>query len=378
MDKAFSFGTTTFGVNFTDREEDAKRLTSNFKNGVNTILVSPRRWGKSSLVQKVADDLNTKRSNIKVISMDAFMCRTEEDFYKMFAAEVIKQTSSRFEEWVRTSKQFLSRLSPKISFGVDPLNDFSLSLDINSDIQSEQDILDLPYKIANEKKLNIVICIDEFQQVSEFQNSKSFQKKLRSIWQTHRNITYCLYGSKMHLLSVMFSKQSMPFYKFGELIFLQKISTENWIKYICSRFTDTGKYISAEIAGEICTAVENHSSYVQQLSMLVWTKTKKNVRNEYLKESIEELIDQNGILFYRETENLTRYQLNFLRALTSGIESEFSRAEIIKKYDLGSSANIVRIKKSLEQKELIDITGKKIIFLDPVFKLWLKREFKIL
>jgi hypothetical protein len=180
----------------------------------------------------------------------------------------------------------------------------------------------------------------------------------------------------MHLLSEMFTKQSMPFYKFGELIFLQKISTENWVKYICSRFENTEKSISLELAEEICNTVENHSSYVQQLSMLVWTKTNKKVREEYLQESIKELIDQNGILFYHETENMTRYQLNFLRALIDNVESEFSHAEIIKKYDLGSSANITKIKKSLEQKELIDITGKKVTLLDPVFKLWLKKELK--
>ncbi|MFA7494393.1 MAG: hypothetical protein WCZ43_12895 [Proteiniphilum sp.] len=110
---------------------------------------------------------------------------------------------------------------PKISFGADPMTDFTLSFDF-SNTQLNSEVLNLPQKIAKEKGVRIVVCLDEFQQVAEFDNALYFQRKLRSAWQLHQDITYCLYGSKKHLMTKLFSKQSMPFYKFGDVIYLQK------------------------------------------------------------------------------------------------------------------------------------------------------------
>jgi hypothetical protein len=374
MDKIFVFGKATHGVNFTDREKETTRLVSNFENGINTILISPRRWGKTSLVRKASKIVNEQNGLVKVISLDGFLCRTEADFYMLFSTEIIKQTSSKWEEWIDNAKRLLSRVSPKITIGSDPINDFSLSFDITSGSHSENDILDLPQKIAEEKGISIVVCIDEFQQIAEFSHSKKFQKKMRSVWQLQSKVSYCLYGSKMHILSELFSKQSMPFYKFGDVIFLQKISEKDWVKFICSRFEQSGKSISVDYATRICQTVDCHSSYVQQFSWLVWIKTQSIVSEENFIEALEDLFDQNKILFYRNIEELTSYQLNFLRAIVNGLESEFTKSENLKKYNLGTSANVSRLKKSLEQKEIIDIAGKKVSIQDPVFKLWLKNE----
>jgi len=377
MSQVFVFGTATQGINFTDRESETKRLCANFRNGVNTILISPRRWGKTSLVRKASSIINSKKEKIIIASIDAFMYRTEEDFITQFSSEIIRQSSTKWEDWVENAKRFLSRVSPKISMGTDPYNDFSISFDMKSDKESQMDILNLPQKIAEEKNCQYVICIDEFQQVADFKEAISFQKKLRSVWQLQDRVTYCLYGSKMHILSKMFSKQSMPFYKFGDILFLQKIDEKDWMPYICSRFRESGKSISELLAKKICQTVENHSSYVQQLAWLVWARTEKKASEKELNEATEDLINQNGNLFYSITENLTAHHLNFLKAIAEGVEKEFTRNEIINKYNFGTSANVSRIKKSLEKKEIVDITGKNVTLIDPVFKIWLRREMNI-
>ena len=377
MNKAFIFGATTYGENFTDREKETERLLKNFENNVNTIIISPRRWGKTSLVRKVSEIINRRKNKLIIIQIDAFMCRSENDFYKLFSTEVIKQTSTKWDEWVENTKRFLSRLSPKINMGIDPLNDFSLEFEMLTELQSEKDILNLPQRISEEKDINLVICIDEFQQIAEFINSKEIQKKMRSVWQLQDRVSYCLYGSKMHFLSNIFINQKMPFYKFGDIIYLQKISTSDWVSYICSRFEQSGKSISVNFAEKICQIVDNHSSYVQQLSWLIWTKVEYQTGENEIEEAINDLLDQNSILFYRYTESLTGFQINFLRALVEGVENEFTTTKILKKYMLGSSANVTRLKKSLEQKEIIDITGKKVTLSDPVFRLWLKKEMKM-
>lgn len=373
MSNPFVFGSATSGDQFTDRIKDTERLFANFNHGISSIVISPRRWGKTSLVQKVS--ALARNNNLKVVNIDIFSCRNAEDFYMLFATEVIKQTAGKWEEWAENAKKFLSSLIPKISFGVDPQIDFSLSLDF-SNAKFNEDVLDLPQKIASDKGYQIVVCIDEFQQISEFADHVHFQKKLRSVWQLQKEVSYCLYGSMKHIMAELFSKQSMPFYKFGDVFFLQKINTNDWISFICERFESTGKKISQEQAKMICETVDNHSSYVQQLAWNVWVKTNKLTKNEDVDSAITDLFNQNAMLYYRYVEELSGYQINFLQAVADDINSEFSKNEILQKYHLGSSANVKRIKDSLEKKELIDITGKMVSFNDPVFKLWFRKYLR--
>ena len=135
----FVFGKAVEGSFFTDRAEDAHRLTANLTHGINTILISPRRWGKTSLVKKVLTDI--EKNSLKTVFIDIFQCKSEYEFYRVFATAVIKQTSSKLDEWVEMTKTFLSNISPKFSFGSDPMNDFSLSFEWNPKDDTETSIL---------------------------------------------------------------------------------------------------------------------------------------------------------------------------------------------------------------------------------------------
>ena len=377
MENPFMYGMATFGKWFTDREEDAKRLSANFIHGINTILISPRRWGKTSLIMKVAKQISNK--HLKIVNFDIFSCRSDEDFYRIFSSEIIKQTSNKWEEWSENARHFLAALKPTISIGSDPLNDFSVSFSIRDKYVLNEEVLNLPLKIAVKKKIRIVVCIDEFQQISEFPDHKTFQKKLRTAWQLHaQHVSYCLYGSKKHLMYALFTKQSMPFYKFGDVFFLQKIATEHWIPYIQQRFRETGKSISTDLAGKICETVENHSSYVQQLSWLVWVRTEKKTTGIDFNNAYKDLLNQNSMLYFSYVGGLTALQINFLHAIADGIHDRFSRKEVIAKYNLVTSANVARLKKSLEQKEIIDVSPKMITFNDPVFRVWFKKTVYML
>lgn len=372
--KPFIFGVATSGDNFTDREKETARLLSNFQHGVNTVLISPRRWGKTSLVQKVCR--LTQSDKLKIVYLDIFSCRSDGDFYNAFAAAVLKQTSSKWDEWVENAKLFLSRISPRISLGPDPMSDFSISLELNPKSDDIDEILQLPEKIAQKKGINIVVCIDEFQQIAEFKDSKTFQKRLRSVWQLQKSVSYCLFGSKMHLMNELFEKRNLQFYKFGDAVYLPKISTSDWVKYICGRFEATGKHISKELAEKICRTVDNHSSYVQQLAWLIWIQTKEVATDQNFEDAFQDIVDQNTPLFEKQTESLTTYQMNFLRAIVNGVHKEFTTQEVLQKYQLGSSANVSTVKRALIKKELIETEKQQVIIPDPVMRIWLKREFE--
>lgn len=369
----FVFGVRVEGNTFTDRKEETNRLKMNFLYGVNTILISPRRMGKTSLVEKVCSLVES--DTLKIAKIDAFGCRSENDFINAFATAVVRATSSKWEEWMENAKTFLSRFIPKISIGQDPLTDFSIALEYNRANTVTEDILQLPETIAKQKGIKIVICIDEFQQIADFPDSITFQKKLRSVWQLQSNVSYCLYGSKKHMMEKMFQSQSHPFYRFGDLFYLDKISETDWVEYICDRFRVTGKEISRELASEICTVTDRYSSYVQQLAWLVWLRTDRHATKEDVEFGIDRMLDACEPLFIQQTESLSAYQMNFLRALADGVHTGFTRSEILDTYQLGTAANISRLKKALTEKDLIMMTApKKLEISDPILALWLKRR----
>lgn len=369
----FVFGVRVEGNTFTDRKEETNRLKMNFLYGVNTILISPRRMGKTSLVEKVCSLVES--DTLKIAKIDAFGCRSENDFINAFATAVVRATSSKWEEWMENAKTFLSRFIPKISIGQDPLTDFSIALEYNRANTVTEDILQLPETIAKQKGIKIVICIDEFQQIADFPDSITFQKKLRSVWQLQSNVSYCLYGSKKHMMEKMFQSQSHPFYRFGDLFYLDKISETDWVEYICDRFRVTGKEISRKLASEICTVTDRYSSYVQQLAWLVWLRTDKHATKEDVEFGIDRMLDACEPLFIQQTESLSAYQMNFLRALANGVHTGFTRSEILDTYQLGTAANISRLKKALTEKDLIMMTAPKTLEIsDPILTLWLKRR----
>jgi uncharacterized protein len=377
MEAPFVFGKLAVDKYFTNRKEELNRLTRNFTMLVNTILISPRRWGKSSLVEKAAKMALKTDSDIRFCFIDAYNVRTEEQFYQLLATEVLKVSSTGLEIMMENAKAFMGKFIPRFSFSPDNQQEVSISLDWREVKKQPDDILNMAEKIAAKNKWKFIVCIDEFQNIATFDNQVAFQKKLRAHWQKHQHVSYCLYGSKRHMLMEVFTSSSMPFYKFGELIFLEKIKKEDWIKFIVKRFKSTGKTIPGKEAGLIAELADFHPYYVQQLAQQSWLRTSDKCSEEIIHKAHESIIDQLGMLFQSRTEELTNYQVNLLKALLEG-EKQFSSKENLDKYDLGTSPNVARIKKALESKEIIDLSGDEIILLDPMYKSWLKtRYFKL-
>ena len=372
MGKAFVYGMSVGGDNFTDRIEETKRIKLDFENGINVILISPRRMGKTSLIKKVISEMDSPE--IKVVYMDIYDCRSEYDFYNRFAETMMKSTGNQLEQVMENIKRFLVRVSPKLSFSPEPNSEFSVSLGITPKDYSPEEILDLPERIAKEQGIRIVVCIDEFQQIGEFADSLTVQKRLRGVWQHHQHVSYCFFGSKKHLMENIFQSRRMPFFQFGEMLHLKCIPTEYWVPFICSRFEKYGKKISEEYAARICHTVKNYSSYVQQLAWNVMAETEIEVNEESFTEGFNALLEQNSSLFIQQTEGLTTYQLNFIRLLCNGIHSGFNTQSVVELYSLGSKSNVDRIKKCLIDRELITIEKEGVFLADCVFELWFKRE----
>jgi hypothetical protein len=370
----FQFGHLAEGQNFINRQEEVNRLTSNFESGINTMIISPRRWGKSSLVSKVTRGLQHTKPDLRVVTIDLFSVRSEQQFLAVFAREVIKATSTKWEEWGETVRKFIGNAIPKIVFGNQPGAEVELELNWADKKINPIEIYELPEAIAKKKKLKVVICIDEFQNIAHFADAAGMQKQMRSVWQKHQQSSYCLYGSKKHFLTHVFTHQSMPFYRFGDLMYLPKIEIQHWLKFIPAQFKKYDKKISLELTEELCRAVSLHPFYVQQLAQRVWILTENETTPTILEKGVDALLNDNAFGFQRDVENLTATQLNFMRAFKDGVKG-FTTPETLLNYELGTQGNIKRIKTALAQKDIMDFHGKDPEFIDPLFELWFSRNF---
>ena len=374
METPFIFGKIATEKNFTDRELETANLVQNFTSLINTIIISPRRWGKSSLVNKAAKLAMEQDSKLRICHIDLFNVRNEEHFYSLLAQKVIAATSSKWEEAVESAKSFFSHLVPKISIGSDPSNEVSIDFDWETVKQNPDEVLDLAEKVAKKKGLKIVICVDEFQNIAEFTDPDYFQKKLRSHWQQHQNVAYCLYGSKRHMMIEVFTNSSKPFYKFGNLMFLNKIDTPYLVEFFNSRFADTGKSINEDAANMIVELVDNHPYYAQQLAQQSWLRTKDVCTVEIVREAHSALVEQLSLLFVTITETLTTQQLNYLKALIAG-EKAISSTDVMHRYKISSTTSIARSKAALIKNDILDNKAGEISFQDPIYAYWLKTEY---
>lgn len=375
MEKSFVYGIAVTDYNFTGRSAETRRLKANFEAGINSILISPRRWGKTSLVDHVCRQFVD--NDIITVRLDIFGCKTEYDFYNMLAVAVLKQTASKVQLWMDEAREFLARLTPKIGIPIDPTSEISVSLGITPETHTPEEILNLVETIATRKKRHIVVCIDEFQQVGEFDNTKEVQAKLRSVWQHHHYTSYCLYGSKRHMMSKIFLNRSMPFYQFGDLLWLQKIPTNDWMDYIISHFETAGKHISEQMVERICETVDNYPSYVQHLALILLNHLPQggSVTEDMMPSAISELISTNEALYMQQVEPLSGYQMNLLKAIVSGIHSGYNEKRVRSMFDLGSPSNMVRLRDALIERDLIYSEMQQLHLTDPVFGLWFKKRF---
>ena len=374
MARPFNYGKVANAEYFTNRDKESLWLERQIDAGINSMLISPRRWGKSSLVAHTAKRMKRKNKDMVFCFIDLYNVRSEQEFYQLYSSVIMKATANSFEEAVKNVKTFFKQLVPVLNVNPDPASDLEISFNWKELKKNTAEVLDLPNKIAQHKNIELVVCVDEFQNISFLEDGISFQKKLRASWQNHQHVTYLLYGSRRHLMMEFFTKSSMPFYKFGEILFLEKISEAHWVKFITKRFKDTGKTIADDVATAIARMVDNHPYFVQQLAQSVWQQAAKKATTDDIEKAIEELLDQYTILYQKETDLLTNFQLNFLKALCNK-ETAFTSQAVLREYNLGTSTNITRIKTALQNLEIIDVLGRQVSFNDPMYEIWLKKRF---
>ena len=370
----FQFGTLATDDNFIDRTEDRALLKQLLSSHINVMLISPRRWGKSSLVKKAMTELSQEDKKVRICYIDAFSIGSETEFYQTFASRVIACASSKAERWIEDAKKFLTGVVPQIVVN-DQVTDFmAFQLRFAPQERDKMTILQLPELLSAEKGIKIIVCIDEFQQLANLPTYKDMEGKMRSVWQQQQLTSYCLYGSKRNMMLNIFNNSNSPFYRFGQVIFMQKIAKEHWIPFIQSSFKKTGKSIAPKLAERICTTVACHSWYLQQLCYFIWSYTTGEATEKEFNLGLKQVMNINTPMFQNDTERLSSTQIEMLKAICDGGQ-HFSSQTVKTAYNLGNPNTIVKNKQTLQNKDIIEKEKDRLVFVDPIYQLWFKSVY---
>jgi AAA+ ATPase superfamily predicted ATPase len=360
----FKFGTVVDGQYFTDREDEIEKIAS-FLNGENhLIIISPRRFGKTSLIKKVIND-----SVRRYVYLDMQLIISSEDL----ASQLLKRIYRIFP--VQKLKRYIKtfRLIPSVI--MNPVTgETEISFKPGSaDLTPLEDVLNMMDKLGTDTK-KLVVVLDEFQDI--FRINAGLDRMLRAVMQNHKNITYIFMGSSESMIRNIFEKKESPFYRFGSLMTLKKIESEKFAVFLEERFariTSQEKTLSESIL-KITGA---HPFYTQQLAFTVWERI---IRDGRLKDVVEsaanEIVQSHDNDYERLWNSFNRTDMTILTGMAgsdlSPLSEEFSRL-----YGTGAMSTVFSSLQRLTQKGILIKEGSSYTMDDPFFKKWIVLRRKI-
>lgn len=257
MDNPFKFGTLVDEPYFTDRVEELARIGQFLKSENHLVLISPRRYGKSSLVRKAV-----RESGRPYVWVNMQQVLSREDF----AAKLLKSIFKQYK--MERVKHFLRSFRVLPSVSVNPMTD-EMSVTFQPLVDSQavfEDSMALLGEVSSAEH-RLVVVFDEFQDILEI--DKHIDRELRAIIQEQANINYILLGSQESMMTDIFERPKSPFYHFGMLMRLSKIPQEDFLRYLQDRLSPV-TVNSEDIARKILGFTDNHPYYTQQLASAIW------------------------------------------------------------------------------------------------------------
>ena len=370
MKNPFVYGKEVSKENFCNRENEIKEISRDIENSQNVLIFSQRRFGKTSLIKRVFEELDPKE--VIIVYADLYPVITEEDFIRIYSKAISGVITRGMKAKISDLLSVFKRLRPV--FSVDPSGQSSFSVDIQDSeiVPFTEDVLEGLNRYVKSKKKKAVVCFDEFQQIGQLKTDR-LEKQMRSILQTHEEISYIFMGSKKHLIRDMFNSPNRPFYKSAKSFPLGKISNVELSKFIMGKFKRSGKKISESLIDKIIAECESHPYYVQYLCHTLWENAldKVDISQKDLHESVATMLMRESSTFEAIWDALTQKQKQLLIALSAseGHDKIFS-ADFLREYGLGSASTVQRTVSTLIDRDLVDKTNDIYSIMDMVFKRW--------
>ena len=374
MKNPFIYGETVSGDNFCDRVLEMKELVTDIKNGQNVIIFSPRRYGKTSLIKQVLR--RVKSQGILTFYVDLYPAINKGKFIEIYAGAISAGIPGGVRQVVKRIKEYLPRIIPKVvmddqSFHLEFEFDRTGSISPNID-----DLLCAVDKEAERQNKSAVVVFDEFQEIENFDDDE-IERKMRSVFQNHRNVSYIFMGSKTHLMRDIFNNPNRPFYKSGKHFPLGKIDHEELGLFAKKKFSDQDIVIGYNELKSILNNTECHPYYFQMLCNVLWElcMDSRVITESDIAKALDILISRESSVYIAMWEELTIKQKNLMVALAKEESPEVFSKKFLETYGLGPSSSIQKALKKLLKKELIQQENGSYIVYDLFFKKWIRRTW---
>jgi AAA+ ATPase superfamily predicted ATPase len=375
MKNPFIYGEAVLGENFADRKKELHELVRDLSDCERIFLISPRRYGKTSLIMNTLEILKSK--GIYTVYIDLYKATSLHKLLEIYVREITSAVETKFERMLDFFKKTLPGLRPKII--VDPDGTTSIGIDYADSHENTfrflDKIFDLPQKLAIEKNRNFVVVFDEFQEIREF-NGEAIEKAMRASIQHQDKVAYLFSGSKRHLLYDMVANRSRAFYMMGRVINLEKIPRDEFIDFILDAFQKTGFSVEVGSIEKMLDLVEDFPYNAQYFCHKLWDTfyDTKKINLPDIEPTLDQILTENTPIYLSIWDSLSLVQRRLLEAIVHVGSKEILTDDGIKKYDLESISATQAILKDLMDKQILDKENDVYWFTDVFFKEWIRSK----
>lgn len=379
MESPFIYSKYVTGKNFIGRRTDCVILSNLLSQGEHVALYAPPKAGKTSLVQQTLVNMRMAGKAFTVGQFSALNIRSAEDFLRRLGATVIRMIASTPDEYAAAVAKYLE--GSHFVFDPDTFAAKDEILSLNWDLEpSDVDaVLGMPFRIAADRHTRMILIIDEFQNVAETDEPDLVMRRLDAALKTAREqglteFSFVFSGSRVNAMKEIFEKGFL-FYRHVERISLSEVPENEIADHIVKGFLSSGKVTGKDLFLGACHLFRNNLWYLNHFAAIIDSMTKGYIMEPMLVEALGTLVSIHEPRFRYLMESLTTFQVNLLKATVDGV-TRFSASEVIRKYDLHSSANVKRVKDALTKKEILTFDeSDNPHFLDPLFEYWVRKYY---
>lgn len=376
-DNPFVYGEVVPATAFVDRQEELDRLAADLASGQKIFLISPRRYGKTSLVRQALRAL-VRRGVIALevtVSHYSSYVAFLEGYTRVMAPEETRL--DRVRSWLG---EVLSGVRPEVRYDPEslsgPITVAFPSVRTDRDVSHlAAQVFQLPARIAAARRRRVVVFLDEFQAIDAF-NGGSVEHALRAAVQHQRDVGYVFAGSEPSLMERMLGPKR-PFYKAGPVLRLGKIPPDLFAAFVESRFVRTGIRPEPGLGAAIVDAAGNLPYDVQRLAHETWDDLRAQGRRragpDDLHATLKRLLTEQATLFEGLWQRLTLAQRATLRAVVVQEGREVLAADVRHRHRLGGASTVQAALSALQRLDLIMREGDRYVLTDSLFREWVAR-----
>jgi uncharacterized protein len=370
----FRYGALALDEAFTDRSAEIRELEADIRNGQDVVLFAPRRYGKSSLVWRVAQRLVRKR--VLVAQVDLMTAPTKERLAEKLAKSIYEDIASplfRAKERLRVFQSL--RIQPTVM--VDP-NDGTVRFGFGADAAPEdldetlERLLELPGRLGAERERLAVLILDEFQEIVDI--DRDLPKLMRAVFQQQPEVSHVYLGSKRHMMQRIFNDENEPFWRSAKPLELGVIAPDEFRGYIEERFAATGRKIEAEALDRVLAITRGHPYATQELSYFLWQQVgeKETAGVAQVEQALADVLRSEHAHFTLIWGRASSAQRTVLQALAKQPGHPLSTA-YRRRFALAGPSTVQKALGALEREELIARASGRAEIVEPFLAEWIER-----